>query len=78
MKDDDELLITKSIEVGQGYIKVCIQQDFALYENLETIKDYDESLITKAEEDGQEYLRVFIEFSFALCESLETMKTLKL
>ena len=38
MKDDDELLITKSIEVGQGYIKVCIQQDFALYENLETMK----------------------------------------
>ena len=38
MKDYDESMITKAIEVGQGYIKVCIQQDFALYENLETMK----------------------------------------
>ena len=38
MKDNDESLITKAEEVGQGYIKVCIQQDFALYENLETMK----------------------------------------
>ena len=38
MRDDDESLITKSIEDGQGYIKVCIQQDFALFENLETMK----------------------------------------
>ena len=78
MKDYDESMITKAIEVGQGYIKVCIQQDFALYENLETMRDDDESLITKSIEVGQGYIKVCIQQDFALYENLETVKTLRL